>query len=723
MANTIKLKKSSVTGKAPLVSDLDYGELAINYADEKLYFKNASNTIKSFTVGGGGSQAIQNRYSYTATAGQTTFLATYSVGFVDVFVNGVKLVDGVDYTATNGTSVVLTTAADLNDAVDVIGYVATALNLEENLQQRYSYTATEGQTTFNASYIAPFVDVYKNGTRLVSGVGYTATNGSTVVLAAGATAGDSIEIIGYTSYTNTINGTPSGLVYLDTLGNFATSSSMTFNGSTLLVSNLSASGTISGTYNGTLQSSQVTGALGYTPENLANKNAANGYAGLDGAGLIPSSILPSYVDDVLEYSSLANFPVTGETGKIYIALDTNKTYRWSGSTYIYITSGAVDSVAGKTGVVTLTNSDVGLGNVENKSSATIRGEITSGNVTTALGYTPYNSTNPNGYTSNTGTVTSIAGTGTVSGLTLSGTVTGSGNLTLGGTLSLTSTQVTDGLGYTPYNSTNPSGYITSSGSITGNAATATSATTAGTITGQANSATITATTANAANSIVLRDGSGNFNAGIISAGQFSGPVVGNVTGTASGNLALTGGSMTGLLIGRESIGTNVNTMNDSGSFSVRSNAANAASISFHRTGAYAINMGVGTDNVFVIGGWSASANAFRMDGSGNLTMLANVTAYSDERVKTNWRDLRPDFIERLAEVKHGIYDRIDQVSTQVGVSAQSLQNVLEHAVMADAKGHLSVAYGNAALVAAVKLAERVVALEARLAAIEAKDQT
>jgi len=82
--------------------------------------------------------------------------------------------------------------------------------------------------------------------------------------------------------------------------------------------------------------------------------------------------------------------------------------------------------------------------------------------------------------------------------------------------------------------------------------------------------------------------------------------------------------------------------------------------------------------------------------------------------------LRPDFIERLAEVKHGIYDRTDQVSTQVGVSAQSLQKILEYAVMESDEGQLSVAYGNAALVAAVKLAERVVALEARLAALEAK---
>jgi hypothetical protein len=61
--------------------------------------------------------------------------------------------------------------------------------------------------------------------------------------------------------------------------------------------------------------------------------------------------------------------VTGETGKIYIALDTNKVYRWSGSVYVYITSGAVDSVAGKTGVVTLVKADVGLSNVDNTSDA------------------------------------------------------------------------------------------------------------------------------------------------------------------------------------------------------------------------------------------------------------------------------------------------------------------------------------------------------------------
>ena len=101
----------------------------------------------------------------------------------------------------------------------------------------------------------------------------------------------------------------------------------------------------------------------------SEKGVPNGVATLDAAGLVPSTQLPSYVDDVIEAANSASFPGTGEVGKIYIALDTNKTYRWSGSTYVYITSGAVDSVAGKTGVVTLTKTDVGLGNVDNTSDA------------------------------------------------------------------------------------------------------------------------------------------------------------------------------------------------------------------------------------------------------------------------------------------------------------------------------------------------------------------
>lgn len=66
------------------------------------------------------------------------------------------------------------------------------------------------------------------------------------------------------------------------------------------------------------------------------KGANNGVATLDNTGKVPSSQLPSYVDDVIEYEDLAHFPLTGETGKIYVAEDTNKTYRWSGSAYVEI---------------------------------------------------------------------------------------------------------------------------------------------------------------------------------------------------------------------------------------------------------------------------------------------------------------------------------------------------------------------------------------------------
>lgn len=59
-------------------------------------------------------------------------------------------------------------------------------------------------------------------------------------------------------------------------------------------------------------------------------------ADLDASGKVPASQLPSYVDDVLEYASLENFPAEGESGKIYIAIDTGKVYRWSGTQYVEV---------------------------------------------------------------------------------------------------------------------------------------------------------------------------------------------------------------------------------------------------------------------------------------------------------------------------------------------------------------------------------------------------
>lgn len=67
-----------------------------------------------------------------------------------------------------------------------------------------------------------------------------------------------------------------------------------------------------------------------------SKGVANGIATLDQNGLVPSSQLPSYVDDVIEVSTFSALPDTGESGKIYITQDTNLTYRWSGTAYVEI---------------------------------------------------------------------------------------------------------------------------------------------------------------------------------------------------------------------------------------------------------------------------------------------------------------------------------------------------------------------------------------------------
>lgn len=247
----------------------------------------------------------------------------------------------------------------------------------------------------------------------------------------------------------------------------------------------------SATIRGELTSSNVTTALGYTPLNSNLKGAKSGLAELDANGKVPTAQLPSYVDDVLEYSAKASFPTTGETGKIYVDTSTNKTYRWGGSAYAEISpsialgttsstafrgdygntayqhankkgsefysgfykigtnaeghvtsatsitkeditnlgipaqdttySTATSSVDGlmsaedkakllnieagaqknkvhgvkgsaeteyRTGNINITKANIGLGNVENKSSETIRSELTKADVTAALGYTP-----------------------------------------------------------------------------------------------------------------------------------------------------------------------------------------------------------------------------------------------------------------------------------------------------------------------------------------------
>lgn len=92
------------------------------------------------------------------------------------------------------------------------------------------------------------------------------------------------------------------------------------------------------TVDGTLSAELTPEIAEATYIKLTEKGVADGVATLGADGLIPTSQLPSYVDDVVEYANKAAFPPTGEAGKIYVALDTNITYRWGGTEYVEISA-------------------------------------------------------------------------------------------------------------------------------------------------------------------------------------------------------------------------------------------------------------------------------------------------------------------------------------------------------------------------------------------------
>ena len=92
-----------------------------------LYFNTTSNSMQvyggsGFTAAGSSVNGTTDRNTYTATANQTNFSATYDAGFVDVYLNGVKLLLGTDFTATSGTAIVLAAGATAGDIVDIVAY-------------------------------------------------------------------------------------------------------------------------------------------------------------------------------------------------------------------------------------------------------------------------------------------------------------------------------------------------------------------------------------------------------------------------------------------------------------------------------------------------------------------------------------------------------------------------------------------------------------------------
>ena len=174
-------------------------------------------SVTKFTAGSG---TGHSQFKYVSATPQTTFSGTathggtlsYDVGNIQVFLNGILLVDSQDYTATNGTSVVLTQATDSGDVVAISKFSGGGSgggggggSGEVFRSTQFVYTTASPTTTITGSddnsatlsYIADQVQVFRNGILLIDSADYTATNGTSIVLGAATDSGDTVVITAF----------------------------------------------------------------------------------------------------------------------------------------------------------------------------------------------------------------------------------------------------------------------------------------------------------------------------------------------------------------------------------------------------------------------------------------------------------------------------------------------------------------------------------------------
>jgi hypothetical protein len=512
--------------------------------------------------------------------------------------------------------------------------------------------------------------------------------------------------------------------------------------------------TSGGTFNG---SAARTFAVDATDANTASKVVARDASGNFSAGTITATLSGS-ATSATTATNLAGGAAnriayqTGAGATTFAVAPTasNQVLNWNGSAFTW-SAGTISGIALGSNLATLTFGTYLTGTSYNGSSA----------VTLAT-----NATNAN--TASTIVARDASGNFSAGTITaaLSGNATTSSS-TSGTAATATALQTARTINGTSFNGT---ANITITAAANGG--------TAANITGQANSATITASTAATANQIVLRDGSGDTNvrygfgsyfnstddvrtSGMTAVmGKFgdnyyrSGTAAAVATFISGQSMNITGNAtnITAYTI-NQSVGTgngptftelyNNGWFRNNNSNTGLYNQTTTQHLSSNTNGYWDMSSTTSVSGIrFYTGGhisslrgyvYASSSNeigflnnagswSWKMDNSGNGTATGNVTAYSDERLKKDWVPLAEDFVEQLATVKAGTYTRIDSGERQAGSSAQEWQKLLPEVVMegSDDNKTLSLAYGNAALVAAVKLAERVVALEARLAALEAK---
>jgi hypothetical protein len=172
---------------------------------------------------------------------------------VDVFVNGVKFVNGTDFTATNGTTVVMAAGLAAGNIVE-IDNLLTAYLPTNALRTITTFTATAAQTTFSVSYTQGLIDVFYNGSNLAQSE-YTATNGTSIILATACQLNDIVVVYAYSYSVGAYSGI-GGSGTINTIPKFTASSTIgdsaiTDNGTTVTLVSRALSGT-SATFSGNL---------------------------------------------------------------------------------------------------------------------------------------------------------------------------------------------------------------------------------------------------------------------------------------------------------------------------------------------------------------------------------------------------------------------------------------------------------------------------------------
>ena len=190
--STIKLRRSGVAGKLPTTAQLDLGEIALNTHDGRLYIKKSVDSVESIVGFYGSPVSEETIYvdSYTGDGATTDYALTFipkADQYIYVSINGVQ--QHISEYSISGSTLTLTEAPANNDVIELRTHDVLATSVVVRDYATYVFTAND-DTSFSGTddngntlvYDIDKIEVYANGSRLVNGLDYTATDGTSITI-------------------------------------------------------------------------------------------------------------------------------------------------------------------------------------------------------------------------------------------------------------------------------------------------------------------------------------------------------------------------------------------------------------------------------------------------------------------------------------------------------------------------------------------------------------